>query len=249
MGVAKKSPRYVDVANVLESEISQLAPNSLLPTEEQLSRRFGVSRVTVRAALDMLENSGLVSRLRGRGTVVSPHKITRRFAPLSSFEKDLTSQGIVFETRVLSYRKSIAAPEAIRKRLELAASDRVGCLSLVRIVDDRVVCHDLRYYPADIAKRIDPRRAETEDASEIVENVVGEKIARVSWESEIVSVSAEVAEALGLANRTLVLANLYTWFLENRRAVEAGIITYRVDRCKFRFEETFRHDIAANGGR
>ena len=66
-----KAPRYVNVATVLEGEISRLAPNSLLPTEVQLARRFGVSRITVRGALDVLERSGLVSRLRGRGTIVS----------------------------------------------------------------------------------------------------------------------------------------------------------------------------------
>lgn len=241
MQMKKNSPRYVDVANILESEISQLSPNSLLPTEEQLSRRFGVSRVTVRAALDMLENSGRVSRLRGRGTIVSPKKITRRFAPLFSFEKDLSSQGIAFETRVLSYDADSVPPEQIRRRLHLAKGKRVGCLSLVRLVDDRIVCHDLRYYPADIARRIDPRRAETEDASEILEDVVGAPITAVNWESEIISASGEVADALGVASRTLVLANFYTWFLQDGRAAEAGTITYRVDRCKFRFEAKFRH--------
>lgn len=240
---SKKSPRYVSVANTLECEIGQLAPNSLLPTEEQLSRRFGVSRVTVRAALDLLENSGLVSRLRGRGTVVSPEKVTRRFAPLSSFEKDLTSQGVRFETQVLDYRKSIAAPAPILKCLNLSHDDKVGCLSLLRLVDDRVVCHDLRYYPVEIAERIDPARAEKEDASEILESVVGTPITKVHWESEIIPASAEVAEALGVASRTLVLANLYTWFVDNGRPAEAGVITYRVDRCKFRFEEKFQHEL------
>jgi GntR family transcriptional regulator len=245
----KKPPRYVDIAKMLEDEVNSLAPNSLLPTEEQLARRFEVSRVTVRAALELLENSGLVSRMRGRGTVVSPKKITRRFAPLSSFEMDLKSQGIRFETNVLSYKKSIAPPEAIRRSLGLSDDQKVGCLSLVRLVDDRVVCHDLRYYPADIAKRINPERAETDDASKILEDVVGERITRVHWESEIIAASAEVAEALGVASRTLVLANLYTWFVKSGRAAEAGIITYRVDRCKFRFEETFRHDMNPSGSK
>ena len=96
--MSTRSPRYLDVAGVLQEEINLLAPNSLLPTEQQLARRFGVSRITVRGALDLLEKSGLVSRLRGRGTTVSPPKITRRFAPLQSFEQDLASQGIEFET-------------------------------------------------------------------------------------------------------------------------------------------------------
>ena len=239
--MSSRVPRYVDVAEVLESEIRQLTPNFLLPTEQQLSRRFNVSRMTIRAALDLLENSGLVSRLRGRGTVVSPSKVTRHFAPISSFERDLTRQGISFETRVLSYEKSTVPPAPVREQLGLSSKSKVGCLSLVRLVDDRIVCHDLRYYPPNVAKRIDPRRAEREDCSKILEDVVGAPIKSVDWESEIVPASAVVAEALGIVSRTLIFASRYTWFVEDNRAVEAGLISYRVDRCKFRFQEKFRH--------
>ena len=63
-----EQPRYLDVASMLQEEIGVLAPNSLLPTEQQLAKRFGVSRITVRGALDLLERSGSVTRLRGRGT-------------------------------------------------------------------------------------------------------------------------------------------------------------------------------------
>jgi GntR family transcriptional regulator len=244
----KKPPRYVDVANILEGELVELAPNSLLATEEQMARRFEVSRVTIRSALDMLENSGLISRLRGRGTVVSPVKLTRHFSPLSSFENDLTEQGIKFQTQVLSFRRSMAPPEAIRRHLNLGEKDKVGCLSLVRIVDDRVVCHDLRYYPPDIAKRLDPDRAVNEDCSRILEDTIGEHIDQVRWDSEIMPAPREVAEALGVASRTLVFANFYRWYVRDGRAVEAGIISYRVDRCKFRFEEKFTRNFARRDG-
>lgn len=237
----KKAPRYVDVANTLESELADLAPNSLLATEEQLARRFDVSRVTIRSALDLLENSGLISRLRGRGTVVSPVKLTRRFSPLMSFEADLTDQGIRFETKVLSFRKSMTPPEQIRRNLELPEREKAGCLSLVRIVEDRVVCHDLRFYPPDIAKRIDSSRAVNEDCSRILEDTIGEPIDQVRWDSEIMPAPREIAEALGVASRTLVFASFYRWYSRKGRPVEAGIISYRVDRCKFRFADRFTH--------
>ena len=95
-------PRYLDVASLLQEEIGALAPNCLLPTEQQLAKRFGVSRITVRGALDLLERNGTVTRLRGRGTVVSPEKVTRTFSPLTSFEKDMERQGVAFTTDILS---------------------------------------------------------------------------------------------------------------------------------------------------
>ncbi len=242
-----RSPRYLDVAAVLQDEINLLAPNSLLPTEQQLAKRFGVSRITVRGALDLLEKSGLVSRLRGRGTTVSPPKITRRFAPLQSFEQDLNSQEIEFETELLEFNGQANPPEFILDRLRLALDGTVGYLSLTRSVDDRVVCHDDRYYPPELAGRIDPDRVAQQDASQVLEEIVGSRIAQVDWESEIISASAEVSEALGVAPRTLVLANTYTWHSDAGVPIEAGVISYRIDRCKFRYETSFHQTASGNG--
>ena len=241
-------PRYADIANQLEQEISTLSPNSLLATEEQLAQRFSVSRVTVRSALDLLERSGLVSRLRGRGTVVSPRKVTRRFSPLYSFEKDLASQGIKFTTRILSFSDESESPAEIRERLQLPRNARVGHLSLVRIVDDRIICHNDRYYPSRIARKIQPRQIETRDSADVLEEMVGQPIVGVKWESEVVPVSADIAAALELASRTLVFANTYTWMIADGTAVEAGIVSYRIDRCKFKYEIDFNRPDTESAG-
>jgi GntR family transcriptional regulator len=243
--MSSNAPRYVKIAEVLEEEVSRLAPNSLLPTEDQLARRFEVSRITVRAALELLENSGLISRLRGRGTIVSPKKLVRNLSPFMSFEADMTSQGISFATRVLSFEGRTVPPTAIARRLELPANSRVARLSLVRDVSDQVVCHDYRYYPEEIGRKIDVRKAESMDCALLLEEAARTRIHRSLWENEILSASPEVASALGLASRALVFVSIYTWFAENGRPIETGMISYRIDRCKFRFREAFTHPARA----
>lgn len=239
MTKSDKSPRYAEIADELEAEIRELGPNSLLPTEEQLSQRFSVSRVTIRGALDLLERSGLVSRLRGRGTIVSPVKIVRRFSPLYSFEKDLLSQGIKFSTRVLSFETRVVPPEDILRRLDLGKRSSVSRISLVRVVDDRIVCHNYRYYPAHVAQKFQASQLENKDAADVLEEAVGAKIVGVDWESEIVPVSSDVAAAIEVASRTLVFTNTYTWRVAKGIPVEAGVVSYRVDRCKFKYEINF----------
>lgn len=241
MTVNGLAPRYLEVALAIQHEISGLSPNALLPTEEQFANRYSVSRVTVRSALDVLEKNGQISRLRGRGTTVSPHKVTRNFAPLFSFEQDLANQGIKFESKVLSYDPRSTPSESIRSRLILPPGSTVGCLSIVRIVYDRVVCHERRHYPPEIAMKLEPRRLKGHDASKMLEGLIGAQIAEVDWESEITSAPGDVASALEISPRTLVLANSYTWRLEKGLPVEAGTIFYRVDRCKFRYELRFSH--------
>ena len=237
-------PRYVAIAETLEGELRELAPNSLLPTEEQMAKRFEVSRITVRAALELLENSGLISRLRGRGTIVSPKKLIRNFSPFLSFEADMQSQGIAFTTQVLSFEKNLVVPANVAQRLEIPEDSRVGRISLIRLVNDQVICHDHRYYPENIAKKIEPGKAESTNCSKIVQKAAGTKIRRVHWESEILSSSQDVALALGIANRTLVFTSNYIWYAKNRRPIEAGTISYRIDRCKFSFEDRLRDELS-----
>lgn len=241
--MSTKIPQYQVVAAALRDEISCRPANSLLPTEHQLARRFGTSRVTVRGALDLLERSGLVSRHRGRGTIISPPKITRRFSPLYSFEQDLADQGISFETRVLSYEPEWSPPGFIGDCLRLPPKTLAGFLSLVRLVDDRIVCHDGRYYPPTIAPFIQPHLMEDRDASKVLEDVVGTHIRAVDWESEITASPTDVAAALGILPGTLVLANTFTYRVENGIPIEAGVISYRVDCCKFRYEMPFDRPI------
>ena len=237
--MSQKSPRYLDIASKIHDEIDTLGPNVLLPTEKQLTDRFGVSRVTVRAALDLLERSGRVTRYRGRGTVVNPPKLIRRFSPLYSFERDMADQGITFETRVLSFKPETAPPEDIRINLNLSANDLVGAVSLVRVVDYQIISHERRHYLPKIAVRLDPKLFEHQDASTVVSKIGGGPIDEVDWMSEIITSSKDVAAALEVAQRTLVFANTYTWRLKGGKPIESGTISYRIDRCRFKHEAHF----------
>lgn len=230
---------YLHVAEALRAEIEILGPNVLLPTEHQLAGRFGVSRVTVRRALGLLERSGLVSRQRGRGTIVSPPKITRRFSPFYTFEEDLRLQGIKFETRVVEYDLTATPPEVIRARLRLPPGSPVALLSLARLVDDRIICHDRRHFHPAVAARFDPSLVQDRAVSEILAELVGRRITAADWESEIIPSSREVAAVLGLTPGALIVANTFTYYLEDGSPIEAGVMSYRIDRCKFYYAGRF----------
>jgi GntR family transcriptional regulator len=238
-GMSQKSPRYLDVASKIEAMIDVLGPNAMLPTEQQFAGRFDVSRVTVRTALDLLERGGRVTRYRGRGTVVSPPKINRRFSPLYSFERDMTEQGIAFETRLLGFKPMIAPPEDIRINLNLPADSDVGEISLVRIVNHQIVSYERRHYPPEVSAQLTPELLENHDASTVVSKICGGPIDEVDWVSEIITSSKEVAAALEVAQRTLVFANTYTWRLQGGEPIESGTISYRIDRCRFKHEARF----------
>ena len=202
----RSGPRYLAVTEALRAEITAASPNTLLPTEQQLARRFGVSRLTLRRALGLLERSGLVSRQRGRGTTVSPPKISRLLAPLYTLEEDLRRQGLKLETRVLRYEPNTEPPEPIREQLQLRRRSRVAVVELLRLVDGQVIAHDRAYVPTPLAARFQPEEV-GDPLLEVLRDRARVQLGRLEWEIEILPSGPEVAQALGITSGVLVVAS------------------------------------------
>src|SRR5947209_20151041 len=79
----------------------QLGVGTAIPSERQLSADLGVSRLTVRAALDDLAREGYLIRRRGSGTYVQHPKISQELT-ITSFSDDMRRRGMVPGSRTLS---------------------------------------------------------------------------------------------------------------------------------------------------
>lgn len=246
-------PRYLAVLDALREEVAAAAPNTLLSTEQQLAQRFGVSRLTLRRALGLLERSGLVSRQRGRGTVVSPAKVTRSLAPLYTIEEDFRQQAIKLETRILRYERSVEPPAHIRERLRLGRRGRVAVLTLLRLVEGRTVASDRAYLPTALVRRFEPEEVGERPLLEVLREQTGIRIGQLDWEIEIVPSSPEAAAALGLTPGVLVVASNTTAYAEDGLPVSRSERCYRIDRVKFHFATRYAPDAAprttGSGGR
>jgi DNA-binding GntR family transcriptional regulator len=158
---------------------------------------------------------------------------------LYTFEADLREQGIKFETRIVHYDAQSTPPEFIRERLRLPPGASVGLLSLARLVEDRIISHDRRYFPSSIATQLDPLFVQDRPVSEVLAELAGMRITAVDWESEIVPAAREVARVLGITPGSLIVANTFTYYFEDGSPAEAGVMAYRVDRCKFKLAGRF----------
>ncbi len=238
------SERYLVLAEALKREILDLGPSSRLATERELQQRFGVSRTTVRRALEMLERGGLVSRERRRGTSVSPPKVVRSLSPLYSIEEDLRRQGVKSEPRLLRYDPAIEPPELVRAALRLDPDSPVGRLELLRVVEDRVIGYDRRYFPPTIAARFDPLLVGDRSITETVSELVGSPISATDAEIDIDGSEPEVARTLGITPGMLIVTVTGTHFLDDGSPVQVVVLSYRVDRVRFRSSVRYAHDAA-----
>jgi GntR family transcriptional regulator len=126
--------RYEEIAEYLRTLIAEREPGDLLPSETELCRRFGVSRMTARHAVQTLEREHLLHRRRGKGTFVSPRPIPRLLGSPLSFTESMERRGLEVSSRIIEARRGPPS-EADVKALEIAADATVGILERIRYAD------------------------------------------------------------------------------------------------------------------
>ena len=115
-------PLYRQLAQHLESAITggKLAPGDRLDSEGQLSERFGVSRITVRQAIEELARKQLLVRKQGKGTFVTKPAVKHDLRRLHGLLASLFSQSDAASTELLRYELATPPPN-IRQALNLTA--------------------------------------------------------------------------------------------------------------------------------
>lgn len=157
------SPLYRQIAAQLRDDIrvGTYAPGDRLPTDRKLAEQFDVSRITVRQALKMLTNEGLISAATSRGTIVREQRpltlLASRYerehrdsSATDAYHSELVAQGRrpgqTFQMRILPASAAIAA------RLRVNEASMVVLRRLVRSVDGVPTSIQDSYYPHDIAE-------------------------------------------------------------------------------------------------
>ena len=141
-------PLYFQIAENLKEAIQAgtIAPGERLDNELELAEQLGVSRPTVRQAIQRLVQQGLVVRRRGLGTVVVAPRILRPVA-LTSLYDDLAAAERTPTTAVLSLEE-IAADDEIAQVLSLAVGTPVVSIERLRLADDTPLALMHNYLPA-----------------------------------------------------------------------------------------------------
>lgn len=133
----KAAPRYSQIISYYQSliESGKLTEGEKIPTEEAIGELFGVSRITVRQALDGLAQGGYIYKIQGKGSFVSAKKAGMQLNHLVGFSDEMRSIGMTPSTVLID--QCLEAPsEAVAAALGLDASQKVYLISRVRCADD-----------------------------------------------------------------------------------------------------------------
>ena len=155
MSAAHDSLLYARVETVLAGETTDgdLKIGDQLQTEDSLTARFGVSRITVRRAIHNLVSRGLVEIRRGKGTLVAAPKITQDLKELSGFVEDMHAVGRKPTACVIG-KEVVTANATVARQLALTRGERVVRIRRVRLADGVSLSFDQTYLPLEIGKKI-----------------------------------------------------------------------------------------------
>jgi GntR family transcriptional regulator len=145
-------PLYSQVELYLNEEIKNggYHTGDLVPSERELSEKFGISRMTVRQAINNMVNTDVLYRERGKGTFVAAPKIAYPLKGVFSFTEDMKRRGFTPSTKVISFETIQDAPDYIFHSLECEKKSKLLQLKRIRLADDEPVAYETAFLPYDL---------------------------------------------------------------------------------------------------
>lgn len=146
---------YKTIAEHLRQRVnrSDYAINTPLPAEKKLAQEYKVSRMTIRKAIDILVDLGLVVRRHGSGTFIVAKDIHHECEQLSGLVEILKRQGKNVVSNVLTF-EVMPAPPSIASQLRLQINERIYYSRRVRFVDNKLLMLEDSYMPVKLFPKL-----------------------------------------------------------------------------------------------
>lgn len=224
-------PLYFQLSQELERAIGsgELKPGDRIETEVEIAERLGLSRPTVRQAIQDLVNKGLLVRRRGVGTQVV-HAQLRRSVELTSLYDDLQSANKQPSTKVLSLTNT-KADGTVAEALAIPVGTAVTEIKRLRSVRGEPLAIMHNWLPAELVK-IDSKELESTGLYEILRrNGVQMRVASQRIGAKVAS--AAEARLLAVKANAPLLTMERKSFDETGRAIEYSSHLYRADLYSF----------------
>ncbi|WP_217554846.1 GntR family transcriptional regulator [Streptomyces sp. GbtcB6] len=230
----RKLPLWYQVSQSLRASILGRSPRDplRLPTEEQLAEHYGVSVLTMRQALKELEDEGLISRHRRRGTFIEPD--ARRGTPVrllgsvdaivaqqSGMTAELLDHGTVPVTGELAdYFPDLAEVAAYHR---LRSDEQTG----------EPTNHARNHVRPELAERIDPEDLARRPMTKVLRDLVGADISRITDTVQARLADPETARLLQVPLLSPILHYTGVTYDTAGRVLDLAVIHYRGDRFSF----------------
>lgn len=222
--VTKQSQTRDRVVDLIE----RLGVGNAIPSERQLSTDLGVSRLTVRAALDGLVRDGYLIRRRGSGTFVREPKIAQELT-MTSFSEDMQRRGMRPSSKTLSLTTTMAGAN-LGRSLHVSPSERIVVVKRLRLADGVTMAIETLHVPESVVPGLTPRDLEEHSFYELLADRYGITIVGGIQTIEPTVTNEEESGALGIPLHSPAFLFERTTRSEEGTIVEFVRSIYRGDR-------------------
>lgn len=227
-------PLYSQIAEWLldKIEAGELDPGDRLPPEREMSERLGVNRLTVRRALRVLEDLGVIIRRQGSGTYVAEPKIAWQAGRLIPFTSGVQRRGYVPGARVILFKRR-PVEASVAHELDLPTSASVYYVHRLRYIGRDPAMLERFTLPADYFPNLEQFDLNKRSLYEIFKTEYGILVSRARQSLEPVVATAYEAELLRVRPGAPLMLERRVTLDQDDRPVEYGKDLYRGDRFRF----------------
>jgi GntR family transcriptional regulator len=227
------TPMYFQIQTQLLQmiEAGRLRAGDPLPSEEELSRIYGVSRMTSRQALQALKSQGFASRHKGQGSFVSQPRVEKDITHLCGFTAEMRALGITATSRVLEAETLPASPE-LASQLGIAANAPIYRLRRLRLADELPIAVEEIRLPCDRFPGVEKLDFSRLSLYHTLRMRYGIRVSRADEILEARSATRREAELLDIPPRASLLVISRTLWSTDGLPVETAHSVYRGDRYR-----------------
>ncbi len=236
--MAHGTVKYMEVREHLQRRIAKMPSGKQIPPEPVLCREYGVSRITIRRAVEELIRDGLLVREQGRGTFVTEPRFTQEahetFANrVTGFYRQQTALGRSVTTRML--RNTVTRDPSAAAALDLNAGDEVILLERLRYVDGRLHQHVVTYLPAARYPAVATHDFARGSLFEFIERKYDVQLARNDLLVRLQRADQHLAGVLDVSEGESLLAIDSTVYDRSEQAVAFGVATHTPEYSEIAF--------------
>lgn len=225
------TPLYLQLAAILARDIQtkRWLPLQKLPSEHELTQSFKVSRVTVRQALRVLTDQGLVVSRQGKGVYVRGPQINQDLGALRGFYDGLVARNYDVETEVVEFGRTTAAEGD-----SVAPGNAFRYVRLYRLDDAIIVLAEITVYCRDAVVTMD--QVERLPVYALLHDVLKKKVARAATQIKATGMRPDIASRMGLKSISGLLQMDRTSYDEAGAVLESSHFYIQPDVFAFEME-------------
>jgi GntR family transcriptional regulator len=230
-------PLHIQFERIIRQKIEdeEWPVNSLIPSENELSRMYDLSRMTVRSVLNRLQMSGLICRIPGKGTFIAEPKITSEPLVRYGIREQLEAMGYETTTEVIAIRKS---PSTLKVAKALGQDQRIDVFTVKRLrcIKGKPLSFHVSYLPARYFRNLEKCDLKNNQMCHLIEQKFKYPIRRRIETLEAASADLEKSQYLNVEPGFPLLLVENVVYTDKNLIIEYSQIAFRGDKYKIKME-------------